>query len=78
VSCYQYDDAFLIVRVRDWGQGFDPAKVDVPDIHAPLEDRSLGGLGLFLVRKVMDWVEFTFDPTDGNELLMVKRLDVAE
>jgi anti-sigma regulatory factor (Ser/Thr protein kinase) len=78
VSCYRYDDAFLIVRVRDWGQGFDPAQVDEPDVYAPLEERSLGGLGLFLVRKVMDWVQLTFDPVAGNELLMVKRLDVAE
>jgi serine/threonine-protein kinase RsbW len=47
-------------------------------VDAPLEERSLGGLGLFLVQAVMDWVRFSFDPDHGNELLMVKRLDVAD
>jgi anti-sigma regulatory factor (Ser/Thr protein kinase) len=78
VSCYRYDHDFLIIRVRDWGQGFDPSEVDLPQVDAPLEERSLGGLGLFLVKAVMDWVQFRFDPDDGNELLMVKRLDVAD
>ena len=78
VSCYRYDREFFIVRVRDWGQGFDPAKVDQPQVDAPLEERSLGGLGLFLVQAVMDWVQFSFDPDRGNELLMVKRLGVAD
>jgi serine/threonine-protein kinase RsbW len=78
ISCYRYDQAFFIVRVRDWGQGFDPAEVSQPQVDAPLEERSLGGLGLFLVQAVMDWVRFSFDPDHGNELLMVKRLDVAD
>jgi len=78
VSCYRYDKEFFIIRVRDWGQGFDPAQVARPQVDAPLEDRSLGGLGLFLVQAVMDWVRFSFDPHAGNELLMVKRLDVAD
>lgn len=78
VSCYRYDKEYLIIRVRDWGQGFDPAQVAQPRVDAPLEERSLGGLGLFLVQAVMDWVGFSFDPHTGNELLMVKRLDVAD
>jgi serine/threonine-protein kinase RsbW len=41
------------VTVRDWGKSFDPQAVPVPDIDAPLEERPLGGLGLFLVRQVM-------------------------
>ncbi|MGD8625870.1 MAG: ATP-binding protein [Anaerolineae bacterium] len=67
----------LVIRVRDWGSGFDLGAVDEPDVSAPLEDRGLGGLGLFLVRQVMDGVRFHFDPEAGNELFMVKRLDVA-
>jgi anti-sigma regulatory factor (Ser/Thr protein kinase) len=78
VSCYRYGEAFLIIRVRDWGQGFDLAQVDLPEVDAPLEERSLGGLGLFLVQAVMDWVRFSSDADAGNELLMIKRLDVAD
>lgn len=76
VSC-RLDDELLTVQVRDWGQGFDLAGVKDPDLEAPLEQRSLGGLGLFLVRKVMDDVQFTSDPEQGNELMMSKRLHIA-
>lgn len=71
------EDQTLTIRVRDWGWGFDPDGVEVPDIEAPLEERSLGGLGLFIVRNVMDQVTFTFDPQLGNELAMSKRLESA-
>lgn len=77
VSCY-LEGRMFIVRVRDWGTGFDPNTVEEPDVNAPLEDRDLGGLGLFLVQQVMDEVRFSFDPQRGSELLMYKRLDIAE
>ncbi|MBN1661103.1 MAG: ATP-binding protein [Anaerolineae bacterium] len=65
----------FVVRVRDWGTGFDPEAVDEPDVTAPLEERDLGGLGLFLVRQAMDEVEFHCNTVHGNELVMVKRLE---
>lgn len=82
ISCYLDSSpgtgqAFFI-RVRDWGTGFDPCTVEKPDVDAPLEDRDLGGLGLFLVRQVMDGIKFSFDPRRGNDLLMFKRLEIAE
>ena len=76
VSCL-LDGQALTIRVRDWGKGFDLASVADPDLTAPLEKRSLGGLGLFLVKQMMDHVEFTSDPDQGNELIMRKRLEIA-
>lgn len=73
ISC-RFEDQTLSIRVRDWGWGFDPNGVEVPDVEAPLEERTLGGLGLFIVRNVMDDVKFTFDAVLGNELTMSKRL----
>jgi serine/threonine-protein kinase RsbW len=82
ISCYLDSSSeagrALVIRVRDWGTGFDPGAVEKPDVDAPLEDRGLGGLGLFLVKQVMDRVTFHFDPERGNELLMFKRLEIAE
>jgi serine/threonine-protein kinase RsbW len=62
------------VRVRDWGIAFDPEAVPVPDVSVPLELRPLGGLGLFLVRHLMDEVRFEFDGEKGNSVTMVKWL----
>ncbi len=62
------------VIVRDWGKAFDPQAVAVPKVDVPLELRSLGGLGLFLVRQLMDDVHFEFDGERGNSVTMVKRI----
>lgn len=63
----------LEVRIRDWGEPFDPLNVPTPDVSAPLEQRPLGGLGLFLMRQMMDQVDFRFDEEEGNTLTMTKR-----
>jgi anti-sigma regulatory factor (Ser/Thr protein kinase) len=77
VSCC-LDDQALRIRVRDWGRGFDPEDVPEPDVDAPLEERCLGGLGLFLMKQAMDRVDYELDPVLGNELTMTKRLQCAE
>jgi serine/threonine-protein kinase RsbW len=77
ISCALEDQA-ITIRVRDWGRGFDPDCIEEPDITAPLEQRSPGGLGLFLIRQTMDQVKFTIDPEQGNELTMIKRLRGVE
>jgi anti-sigma regulatory factor (Ser/Thr protein kinase) len=72
------DELSLTIDVRDWGRGFEPQDVEQPDVEAPLGERTLGGLGLYIVNKVMDDIEFTFDPRSGNRLRMAKRIRVAE
>jgi serine/threonine-protein kinase RsbW len=62
------------VTVRDWGRAFDPQAVPIPDVDAPLEERPLGGLGLFLVHNMMDEVQFDFHGDEGNTVTMVKCL----
>jgi len=63
----------LTVRLRDYGRPFDPSSVPEPDINAGLDERREGGLGLYLIRKLMDEVRFEFTPDSGNVLTMVKR-----
>ena len=73
ISCFLATDR-LVIHIRDWGQSFVPDEVPEPDVAAPLEERDLGGLGLFLIHQFMDEVQFKFDPKQGNELTMSKRL----
>jgi serine/threonine-protein kinase RsbW len=68
------DDGVRAV-IRDWGVAFDPLSVPEPDVSAPLFERTPGGLGLFLMRNVMDRVEFQFDGDRGNTLTMFRRLE---
>jgi anti-sigma regulatory factor (Ser/Thr protein kinase) len=48
----------LIADVSDGGAPFDPLAQPAPDIHAPIEERKVGGLGIHLLRTLMDAVEY--------------------
>ncbi len=60
------------IEVLDQGRPFDPSTVPEPPIGANLEDLKPGGIGLYLMRRVMDEVRFEFGEK-GNRLVMVKR-----
>lgn len=68
----------LSVSLKDCGKPFDPKDVPIPDLSADLEDREVGGLGLFFIQQLMDDVQFRFgtEPETGktcNILTMLKR-----
>ncbi|MGB9723819.1 MAG: anti-sigma factor antagonist [Chloroflexia bacterium] len=71
IACWQEGDDF-VVEMRDYGRPFDPSSVPEPDLHAPLEKRREGGLGLFLMRRMMNQVEFA-RRGEENVLRMVRR-----
>jgi serine/threonine-protein kinase RsbW len=60
------------VEVNDNARAFDPLSLPPPDLTVPLEQRKAGGLGVFLVRKMMDVV--LYEHRNGrNHLLFRKR-----
>jgi serine/threonine-protein kinase RsbW len=63
----------LVAEVQDDGIAFDPLAAPAPDLSGGLHDRKLGGLGVHLVRSLMDGVEYTRKGT-SNRLRLVKRL----
>lgn len=63
----------LTTVVADPGRAFNPLDVAPPDLHAPLAERTLGGLGVHLVRSLMDSVEYRRD-NGKNVLTMRKRV----
>ncbi len=63
----------LVVRLRDEATSFDPTTIPPPDLSSPLEERALGGLGVYLIQQVMDEVIHRVTSSGGNELTLVKR-----
>ncbi|MBO7465857.1 MAG: ATP-binding protein, partial [Bacteroidales bacterium] len=49
------------INIIDSGAPFDPTQKSDPDTSLPVEERSIGGLGIFLVRQVMDTVSYRRD-----------------
>lgn len=62
----------LTIRLRDWGNTFSPDwKTDL-DVDQMAKDKKRGGLGLFIIQRVMDEVDYRRCPQGYNELTMVK------
>jgi len=67
-----HDDKRVDILIRDFGKTFDPGKIAPPDMQEYIRVRRKGGLGIFLIRKIMDEVEYTFKEGVQNELRLVK------
>jgi len=49
-----YQNGTITMRIEDDGMPFNPIDVKEPDIQCPIEDRKIGGLGIHLIKKIMD------------------------
>lgn len=72
ISCGMEGDAIKITLI-DYGEPYDPAAIPIPDIKADLSERKIGGLGIFLMRKLMDEVHYDPRADKSNILTMIKR-----
>jgi anti-sigma regulatory factor (Ser/Thr protein kinase) len=68
------EDGRLRIEVEDDGRFFNPLDAPEPDVTKPLEARPIGGLGLFLVRNLMDELSYQRH-RDRNLLIMHKKID---
>lgn len=73
ISCGLKKDVLTIILV-DHGESFDPSDIPAPNLKADLSERKIGGLGLYLMRKLMDEVHYDADPKNNrNTLTLIKR-----
>ncbi len=70
------DTDSITLTVADNGPAFDPLSLATPDIEADLEHRRIGGLGVHLVREMMDAVSYAREG-GFNQLRMTKNLAPA-
>ena len=64
-------DQWLQFVLTDSGTPFDPTKKEEADTTLSAEERPIGGLGIFLVRQLMDSIEYAFK--DGKNVLTLKK-----
>jgi anti-sigma regulatory factor (Ser/Thr protein kinase) len=70
-------DGDVTMTLEDDGPEFDPLSLPRPDVEASLGDRPIGGLGVFLVRQMMDAVSYQRVGA-RNQLRMSKRIEGPE
>ena len=59
------------ITFMDNGKPFDPTKKIDPDISLSAEDRQIGGLGIFMTKKMMDDVSYEYK--DGKNILKIEK-----
>ncbi len=66
------------VLIRDHGMAFDPRGVPDVDVREHVKRGRKGGLGIFLMRRIMDEINYSFKQGVHNELQMIKYIDDAQ
>lgn len=61
----------VIITFIDHGKPFNPLENADPDVTLSAEERQVGGLGIFLVKKSMDLVDYEY--RDGQNILKIKK-----
>lgn len=65
------DPLSVIITFIDNGVPYDPLAKDDPDVTLSAEERGIGGLGIFLTKKLMDDIEYVYD--NGSNILTIKK-----
>ena len=60
------------ICISDKGKGFNPDALPKPDLRAYVESSKRGGLGIHLMRSLMDQVQFEFNPPKRNTVTLTK------
>ena len=65
------DPMAVVITFIDNGVQYDPLSTEDPDITLPAEEREIGGLGIYLVKKTMD--DISYEYKNGQNILKIKK-----
>jgi len=68
-----FEDGLIWITITDEGESFDPSTYSEPDLLKRIKNKQRGGMGVYLIRKLMDQVQYK-RIGDINEIKMVKLL----
>ncbi len=64
-------EGWLTLVLKDFGPPFNPLSVEKPDLNLSLEERKIGGLGVLMMRQLMDGIEYQREP--GQNVLTLRK-----
>jgi len=74
--CGKDGEKTVRIRLSDRGMPYDPFSRKDPDIHLPIEERPIGGLGVYMVKKFMDRVSYEWK--DGCNVAVIEKTFKAQ
>jgi len=73
IDCETVNNDTIFIEISDTGSAFDPLQKEDPDITLPIEKRRVGGLGIFIIKNIMDTVDYK-RKNGKNILTLTKKL----
>ena len=70
ITCYVSSDC-VEVEIADTAPRFDPLSMPEPDLESSIDKRRIGGLGVFLIRQVMNGVSYRYE--NGKNILVMTK-----
>ena len=70
LTCHVYNNR-VEVEIADTAPRFDPLSMPEPDLESSIDKRRIGGLGVFLIRQVMDGVSYRYE--NGKNILVMTK-----
>jgi serine/threonine-protein kinase RsbW len=71
----KYNTNKLVVELTDYGISFEPEKIPDPDLRKYYQQHKVGGLGMYLIKTLMDEVKYISIPGEYNQVLLTKSLN---
>lgn len=69
---YSLQNDYLTLEIEDDSNPYDPANAATPDINVCLEDRKIGGLGIYLIKSMMGEIKYS-TKNGKNKLILTKK-----
>lgn len=61
----------IVLEIKDDGDAYNPLQNDMPDTTLEIEDRPIGGLGIFLVKNYMDTFDYAY--SEGHNCMNLSK-----
>lgn len=74
----ELSDKKFNVAITDYGNSFSPEKIPKPDLQKYYKQKKVGGLGMYLMKTLMDEVEYRSVPGKYNEVLLSKSIKMGK
>jgi serine/threonine-protein kinase RsbW len=70
-----YNEKKFTITIIDYGKSFEPERVPLPNLQKYYREHKVGGLGIYLMKSLMDDVEYTSIPGKYNQVLLSKNIN---
>lgn len=70
----EFDEERFTITIIDYGKSFEPDSVPLPDLQKYYREHKVGGLGMYLMKSLMDDVKYTSVPGKYNRVLLSKNI----